>query len=126
MSDKSYVTMEQHVCIVCAQAYDSGALLLDTRLRDTFEDHTVTGWGMCPEHATLKADDYIALVAIDESKSTVTDNVLLPGNAYRLGPIAHIKTGVFTKVFDVPVPEKGVCFVDQEIINMMEAMETAA
>lgn len=31
---KSYVAMKQHVCMVCCAAYDTGALLLDKRLKE--------------------------------------------------------------------------------------------
>ena len=33
MNDKSHVSLEQHVCLVCGTAFDTGAILLDKRLR---------------------------------------------------------------------------------------------
>ena len=69
--NKSYVTMEQHICIICGKEFDTGALLLDKRLRKQFDQHTTTGIGMCPEHKKLHEEGYIALVGIDVSKSTV-------------------------------------------------------
>ena len=50
MNDKSHVSLEQHVCLVCGTAFDTGAILLDKRLRASMERHTATGWGLCPEH----------------------------------------------------------------------------
>lgn len=70
MSDKSYVTLEQHVCVVCAKPFDTNALLLHRRLAPVFERHTVTGWGLCPEHQKLKDDGFVALVEIDRAKSS--------------------------------------------------------
>lgn len=40
---KSYVTLEQKICVVCGRSYDTGSLLLDKRLRERFEHHTITG-----------------------------------------------------------------------------------
>ncbi|WP_430522156.1 hypothetical protein [Pseudomonas aeruginosa] len=48
MNDKSHVSLEQHVCLVCGTAFDTGAILLDKRLRASMERHTATGWGLCP------------------------------------------------------------------------------
>ncbi len=53
MNDKSHVSLEQHVCLVCGKAFDTGAVLLDKRLRASMEHHTKTGWGLCPEHQKL-------------------------------------------------------------------------
>ena len=122
MSDKSYVTMEQHLCVVCAQPYDTGALLLDRRLREKFDRHTLTGWGMCPDHAALKADGYVALVGCIEEKSTVRNNRIQPEDAYRTGVIAHLREHIFADVFDIDVPEGGVCFVQPEVIEMIQQM----
>ncbi|MBA0457816.1 hypothetical protein D7Y57_17025 [Stenotrophomonas maltophilia] len=40
MSDKSHVSLEQHVCLVCGARFDTGAILLDKRLRSN---------GHCPD-----------------------------------------------------------------------------
>ena len=45
--EKSYVTLEQHVCPVCLKTFDTGNLLLDDKLRDVFKKYTVTGYGLC-------------------------------------------------------------------------------
>ena len=46
MNDKSHVSLEQHVCLVCGTAFDTGAILLDKRLRASMECHTATA-GVC-------------------------------------------------------------------------------
>ena len=50
MNDKSHVSLEQHVCLVCGAGFDTGTILLDKRLRASMERHTAIGWGLCPEH----------------------------------------------------------------------------
>ena len=127
MNDKSYVTMEQHLCLVCGNPYDTGAVLLDRRLRNRYNKHTLTAWGMCPEHEALRQDDYIALVGCDESKSTKQANGnLVPGGAYRTGAIAHLKRHVWENIIDVPVPEQMVCFCEEEVIQMLQGMQQAS
>ncbi len=69
MSDKSYVSLEQHVCLVCGAAFDTGNLLLDRRLRASMEHHTKTGWGLCTEHQKLADDGFVALVECDPQRS---------------------------------------------------------
>ena len=69
MNDKSHVSLEQHVCLVCGTAFDTGAILLDKRLRASMERHTATGWGLCPEHQKLADDGFVALVECDPQRS---------------------------------------------------------
>jgi len=53
MNDKSHVSLEQRVCLVCGTTFDTGAILLDKRLRQHLDRHTVTGWGLCPGNAPI-------------------------------------------------------------------------
>ena len=62
--EKSYVTLEQHVCPVCMKTFDTGNLLLDDILRDVFEKYTVTGYGLCEEHKKVVEDGYVILVEV--------------------------------------------------------------
>jgi len=117
---KSYVTMEQKCCIICGKEYDSGALLMDMRLKERFEMHTVTGYGMCEEHEDLRKRDYIALVGVDESKSIVGTDTIKPENAYRTGRLAHIREEVFNRIFNVEAPSDKVVFCQDEVISMLE------
>lgn len=123
---KSHVTMQQEVCCVCGQAYDTGAILMDKRVREVFEHKTVTGWGLCPEHAKLDDEGYVALVAVDESKSTTTGgNVTLEG-AYRTGAVAHIRRAIWDNIFDVPAPDGPLCFVEPEVVDQLNRMMEAS
>src|SRR2546427_5891346 len=91
MNDKSHVSMEQHVCLVCGVAFDTGAILLDKRLRASMERHTTTGWGLCAEHQKLADDDFVALVECDPQRSGSPNGSVKPEQAYRTGRLAHLK-----------------------------------
>jgi hypothetical protein len=120
---KSHVSMEQHVCLVCGHTYDTGSILLDKQLRERFERNTVTGNGLCPEHQKLHDDGYLALVAIDESKSQLSNNTTTPNTAYRTGDIAHVRRTVARDIFNVPVPdEEPLMFCSPEVINHLKAI----
>jgi hypothetical protein len=113
--DKSHVSMEQKVCVVCGKRYDTGAILLDRRLRDSMERHTVTGWGMCEEHEAMRADGYVALIGANPGSDEET---IQPGEADRTGALVHLKREKFDEIFNVPCPDGMVCFVDPQVIEM--------
>ncbi len=121
--EKSHVGLEQQVCIVCGTKFDTGALLLDTRLRERFEKHVVTGWGMCPEHAKLKADGYVAIVGCDASKMPLSCKRVKPEDAYRTGRIAHLREHVFAEVLGQRPPEGGVVFGEDDLIDKLAEMQ---
>lgn len=126
---KSHVSMEQAICVVCGKPYDTGAILLDRRLRDSLERKTVTGWGMCPKHEGLRAKGYVALVAVDEGRSgkdrrlPAPPNTMRPEDAYRIGEIAHVRAAVFPNIFNCPVPPQMVAFVELAVIEKIKVME---
>ena len=126
MPDKSHVSMEQQVCVVCAQQFDTGAILLDTRLehvpghwgerqlRQSLEPKTVTGWGLCPA-CKAKAPPGDA-------------ETMKPGDAQRTGNIAHIKRAVWDKIFDIPAPPANCpcAFIPEGVIDMLVKMMEGA
>jgi len=125
MNDKSHVSLEQHVCLVCGAAYDTGAILLDKRLRASMEHHTATGWGLCPEHQKLSDDGFVALVECDpqRSGSPAASGCVKPEQAYRTGRLAHLKREVFAKVFNAPIAAGLPCvFVEPGVIEQLQAM----
>ncbi len=123
MNDKSHVSMEQHVCLVCGVAFDTGAILLDKRLRASMERHTSTGWGLCAEHQKLADEGFVALVECDPQRSGLPGGRLKPEQAYRTGRLAHIKRHVFTQVFNVPIEANQSCvFVEPGVIEQLQAM----
>ena len=123
MNDKSHVSLEQHVCLVCGVAYDTGNILLDKRLRASMEHHTTTGWGLCPEHQKLSDDGFVALVECDPQRSGSPGDRLKPEQAYRTGRLAHLKREAFATMFNVPVAaDQAFVFVEPGVIERLQAM----
>ncbi|ODU42428.1 MAG: ATPase [Thiobacillus sp. SCN 63-374] len=125
MNDKSHVSLEQHVCLVCGTRFDTGAVLLDRRLRASMERHTATGWGLCPEHQKLSDDGFVALVECDpqHSGSPAGGGRVKPEQAYRTGRLAHLKREAFAQVFDVPIAADQPCvFVEPGVIEQLQTM----
>jgi hypothetical protein len=125
MNDKSHVSMEQHVCLVCGVSYDTGALLLDKRLRASMERHTTTGWGLCPEHQKLSDDGFVALIECDPQRSGSPSGAdrLKPEQAFRTGRLAHLKREVFAQVFNVRIATDQPCvFIEPGVIDLLQSM----
>lgn len=125
MTTKSHVTMEQHACAACGNVYDTGAILLDRRLRQTFESKTVTGFGLCPECQKMKDDGYVALVECDPTKSGISahDKTAKAEQVYRTGRIVHMKEEAFRRVFEQELPPKRVCFIEPGVIEKLQARQ---
>jgi len=117
--NKSYVSLERKVCVVCGKEYDTNSLLLDKHLRDKFEHYTVTGWGKCPE---CDKPGYVALVGADPDKSTIVDGNVKPDEAFRTGMIMWMKEEAFKKTFNVPIPEGKVVFIDRIAFEHLEKL----
>ena len=129
MDDKSHVSLEQHVCLVCGVAFDTGSILLDKRLRASLERHTATGWGLCPEHQKLSDEGFVALVECDpqRSGSSARNGNMKPEQAYRTGHQAHLRREVFARVFNVPIGVDQPCvFVEPGVIEKLQAMVASA
>lgn len=125
MNDKSHVSLEQHVCLVCGTRFDTGAVLLDRRLRASMERHTATGWGLCPEHQKLSDEGFVALVECDpqRSGSPAGGGRVKPEQAYRTGRLAHLKREAFAQVFNVPIAADQPCvFVEPGVIEQLQTM----
>lgn len=129
MNEKSHVSLEQHVCLLCGVAFDTGNILLDKRLRASMERHTAAGWGLCPEHQKLSDDGFVALVECDpqRSGSPADGGRLKPEQAYRTGRLAHLKRDVFAEVFNVPIASNQPCvFVEPGVIEQLQSMVSPA
>lgn len=121
--DKSYVSLEAHVCPICGKEHETNSILFDRRLRNSMERKTVTGYSLCPEHEQMRLGGYLALVAVDEAQSTREYNGnLLPQNAYRTGDLIHIKYAAAERVFNVPLDEYAFVYCDPEVINKLKEM----
>lgn len=125
MDDKSYVSLEQHLCVVCATSFDTGSILLDRRLRSSMKRHTTTGWGMCPEHQRMHLEGFVALVECDPQRSGARsgDGQMKPEQAYRTGRLAHLRREAFARVFTVTIAaDQPVVFVEPGVIERLQAM----
>ena len=120
MPEKSYVTMEQHVCPACAKRHDTGSIILHRRLEPVFDRYTTTEFGMCPECLDLRNRGYVAIVGIDPSRSS--DHT--PGGVWRTGRIAHIRKSAW--IFDTPPPDHGVVFAGDDVMDILAGMADAA
>ncbi len=49
MNDKSHVSLERRICLVCGVVYDTGSILLDKRMRASLVRYTTTGWACAPD-----------------------------------------------------------------------------
>lgn len=120
--EKSYVSLEQKVCAVCGQAFDSGSILFDNRLENSMEHKTVTGWGMCQECQKKEDDGYIALVEIDPAASS--DHSL--SGVFRTGRITHIKIDAYNRIFSEPFENTkkhpNMAFVEPEVTEHLLSM----
>lgn len=117
---KSNVSFEKRLCPVCCEEHLTDSLLLDTRGRDSLERETLTGWGLCPEHQKLADDGYIALIAIDPARSTTKNGAITLEGAWRTGAIAHIRRSAWPNLFDMPLPDGALAFIEQAAFDELE------
>lgn len=116
MSEKSYVSQEVKICPVCGKKVDTNSLLFHERLREVFDRETVTGWAMCEEHQKLFDEGYTAMIGVDPSKSK---GMNLKG-VYRTGNVMHVKNSAWPEIFDAPLPDSGICFTEDGVIDMLQ------
>ena len=128
MDDKSYVSLEQRVCLVCGAPFDTGSLLLDKHLRASMKRHTTMGWGLCPEHQKLFDDGFVALVECDPERSgSPAGGRMKPEQAYRTGRVAHLRRTAFAEVFNTPITAEQACvFVEPGVLDQLQAMVAPA
>lgn len=125
MSTKSHISLEQKVCPVCGITHSHNcAVLLDNRLRNSMERHTVTGYGLCEEHDRLNQEGYIMLVAAKNPADKATMQV---GEARRTGEVAAIKREVFIQLFNVPAAQAQLpmVYVEPEVIEHLRQLMEA-
>jgi len=123
MDEKSHVSLEQHVCLVCGVGFDTGAILLDRRLRASMKRHTTTGWDLCAAHRKLFDEGFVALIECDPQRSGAPAGKarLKPQQAWRTGRLVHLKREAFARVFDVPLAADQCCvFVEPGVIEQLQ------
>ena len=122
MSEKSHGSKERQRCFVCGTEYDTGAILLEMLLRARLDRHTITRWGLCPEHQRYFDDGFIALVECDPAQSghPSPGDRLEQHQAFRTGRIAYIKRDACAQIFQRPLAAKtAMVFVDPRVIKTL-------
>lgn len=111
------VSREKQTCMVCLKQTPTGGLLI-TKSKPRVE------WGLCPDHARMKDRNLIAMVEVDPTKSmTYEDNSMLPGMAHRTGTVVYLSRSAFRHIFYGETPDNGVCFVQPEVVAMLQRLE---
>lgn len=112
-AEKSHVTMEQHHCVACGTDYDTGSILLDKRLRQQFDRHTITGNGICPDCDVYAQRGYVfALECKDNTQSDPKPT----------GTGMWIKREAMTSMFTVPVaPKHKFIFIEESAMKKLVA-----
>lgn len=119
---KSYVTVEQACCPACGKTFDTGALLMDRRLRDKFERTTVTGFQLCPDDQAKVDEGYVILVAIDEQKSGGYLHSKKAQDVYRTGEIAYLRKHVAQEIMP-SIGDHDMVWVQPEVIHQLQGMQ---
>ena len=123
---KSYVSMEQACCPVCGQLHDTGTIILDRRLRDSMEQHTVTHYALCPEHKELHESGYIAFIGVANNYHP-QDNKRHVSDAPRTGEFIHMRRELAKQMIpNIPDDHlaKPLVFITQESIDQIKEMMT--
>ena len=105
---KSHVSMEQNQCFICLTIFETGNILLDRRLKQSMEQCTVTGYGICPECQKLQDDGYVALIVASEGN---TSN--------RTGQYLFLKKEVAVHLFNNPF-DKNIGFIDGQLFDQIQ------
>lgn len=92
-SNKSHVSMEQKVCPCCDKVFDSGSILLDTRLKDSLDRNTVTGFKLCDE---CHKEGYVLLVEINNVDESGT---IKASDANRTGRSIYVINDIYLQMF---------------------------
>ncbi|WP_019655350.1 hypothetical protein [Variovorax atrisoli] len=125
MDEKSRVSLEQHLCLVCGLNFDTGGILFERRLRQSMQRHTVTGWGLCGEHRRLFEEGFVALIECDPERSGVPadQDHMRPEQASRTGRLAHLKRETLARMTHLTLaPDMPCVFVEPGVIEQLRAM----
>lgn len=94
--EKSYVALG--VCPICGQ--ENGEIIMDTKLRDRFCKHVMTP-DVCDKCREEYLSQGVLLIAPESSR------------------IAVIKDEAFQQAFNIPIPAKKTCFVEESVMNLI-------
>lgn len=120
--EKSFVTLEQNVCPICGKVFETGNLLMDTRIRngklmETFDKYTITGYSICEECQKMIDDGHVALVEINEPYDI---DGMMPDNVDRTGKIGWMKRDIVQQLIPEFPEDKFMCYVENGFFKEME------
>lgn len=120
--EKSFVTLEQNVCPICTKVFETGNLLMDTRIRngklmETFDKYTITGYSVCEECQKMIDEERVALVEINEPSDP---NNLTLDNVDRTGKIGWMKRDIVQQLIPEFPEDKFMCYVENGFFKEME------
>lgn len=96
---KEFVAMEQKVCPVCGKRYETGAILINRRLKKVFEDrYALTGTAECDDCKKFLDNGYVALIVIKNKESETKDRMKME-DADRTGEILFMKAEFAKHIF---------------------------
>lgn len=120
----SHVAMEKHICKICGEEYETGAILLHQRLRDIDPKRTVTGAGLCNEHQKMFNEGYLALIEADREKSEIlpSGNMTLDG-AHRTGRVIFMLRAAADRLFNIEIDKKlPFVYIEPEAYEQIEKL----
>ena len=103
MTDKSYVTLA--LCPICQK--ESGELLLDKRLKPTFEMHTIVPTSVCDECKEAYLKKGVMLINPDN------------------GGLVVLRTSFYKRMFNKPVPRGHIIFCSQDVLDKINALNNS-
>ena len=118
MSDKSYVSLEQHICPICGKTFDTNSLIMDKRLRDTFAKYTITDTEICEECNKL-TDEYIAFIVVEDYDQNIVEQKDI-FNVNRTGEILWVRREVLKE----DMKEYPFVFCEPELAEQFKEMVT--
>jgi hypothetical protein len=96
--DKSYVTLE--ICPICQK--DTGSILLDRRLKDTFESKTINPTKVCDDCKKKYLNKGVMIINPETCRLVV------------------IKDSVFKKIMNVPIPKSKIAFAHDDVLDKLQ------
>lgn len=143
------VAREKRMCILCDETYDTGNLLMSTKLRHkikyldhrttyttdelegTLPEEAIVGHGLCDtckkDYSGLSLDqyDHACCVAIDPDRSVVKEGrtVNPSDQVWRTGEVVFIRRSVWDDLFNAEFPSEGLCFMEPEVIEWLSKIE---
>lgn len=118
--EKSYVSLEQKLCIICGKKHDVG-VLLDMHLRNSLERHTLTGYTNCDDCQAKVDEGYVAAVEISNDGEG-KEQTLKTEEADRTGVLVWIRQTLLDEILNVKVTTPMI-FITPDFTEMLKNLK---